>query len=86
MIQMTNEEAIKILAEAGFGITIWNTPTGYCEEDWDEALYMAIEALKYMADEERFWSEQYQDIDDYPDTDGDYISRQAAIEALQGRK
>ena len=38
-----------------------------------EALDMAIEALKYMADEEQFWSEQYQDIDDYPDTDGDAI-------------
>lgn len=42
---MTNSEAIKILTEAGFGINIWNTPTGYCEEDWDEALDMAIEAL-----------------------------------------
>ncbi len=42
---MTNEQAIKILTEAGFGINIWNTPTGYCEEDWDEALQMAIEAL-----------------------------------------
>lgn len=31
---------------------------------------------------EDFWSEQYQDIDDYPDTDGDYISRQAAIDAV----
>ena len=39
----------------------------------DEIIDMAIEALKYMADEEQFWSEQYQDIDDYPDTDGDAI-------------
>lgn len=48
---MTNEQAIKILTEAGFGINIWNTPTGYCEEDWDEALQMAIEALKKQDDE-----------------------------------
>ena len=49
----------------------------------DEIIDMAIEALKYMADEEQFWSEQYQDIDDYPDTDGDYISRQDAIEVAK---
>lgn len=58
---MTKQEAIEILN--------WIPTKG----DEVDAMEMAIEALKYMADEEQFWSEQYQDIDDYPDTDSDAI-------------
>ncbi len=63
VIQMTIKQAIKILTEAGFGINIWNTPVGYCEENWHEALEMAIDKLSekqdrykvYFTDKDHVW-------------------------------
>ena len=68
---MTNEQAIEILRDTP--IDIRSTIEDDIHTLYAMAQNMAIEALKHTEDEEQFWSEQYQDIDDYPDTVGDAI-------------